>query len=127
MSVPDFLSFEEVVAIHEEQLELWGGSDGIRDQGTLDSALGQPGAIYSFVDEADHYDMAAAYAFSISQGQPLIDGNKRTGLNAALAFLELNGAALPREGSELYQAMMAVANGKLTRAGLADVLRTLAR
>jgi death on curing protein len=124
MSEPSFLSLEEVLAIHRQQLELWGGSDGIINEATLLAALGQAGAVYSFVDDADLYDMAAAYAFSMSEGQPFVDGNKRTGLNAALLFLELNGADLPADDEgQLYAAMMLVANGKLTRAGLADVLR----
>lgn len=80
MTALDFLSRDEVLAIHEEQLERWGGSDGIRDLASLDSALGQACAVYSFVDDADLYDIAAAYAYSISQNQPFIDGNKRTGL-----------------------------------------------
>lgn len=124
MSEPSFLSLEEVLGIHRQQLELWGGSDGILNEATLLAALGQAAAVFSFVDDADLYDMAAAYAFSISEGQPFVDGNKRTGLNAALLFLALNGADLPADGEgQLYAAMMRVANGELTRAGLADVLR----
>jgi death-on-curing protein len=66
--------------------------------------------------------MAAAYAFSISQGQPFLDGNKRTGLNAALLFLALNDAPLPRD-ARLYDAMIRVAKREISRAELADVLR----
>ena len=79
--------------------------------------------MYSFLDDADLYDVAAAYAFSISEGQPFLDGNKRTALNAALTFLAMNDAPLPREHG-LYAAMMAVATGVMTRAGLANVFRT---
>ena len=124
MNEPSFLSLEEVLGIHRQQLDLWGGSDGVLNENTLLAALGQAAAVFSFVDDADLYDMAAAYAFSISEGQPFVDGNKRTGLNAALLFLDLNSAALPDDRGQLYAAMMQVANGELTRAGLADVLRS---
>ncbi len=127
MSEPSFLSLEEVHVIHRQQLALWGGSDGVLNEATLLAALGQAAAVFSFVDDADLYDMAAAYAYSISEGQPFVDGNKRTGLNAALLFLELNDAALPSDDNgELYAVMMRVAKGELTRAGLADVLRAQA-
>ena len=86
-----------------------------------------PGA--SFQGEWLHrniYEMAAAYAFHISQNQPFSDGNKRTGLACALAFLELNGIAVLDTDGRLYDAMMAVASGRMDKPGLADVLRALA-
>lgn len=127
MSELEFLAREEVLAIHHDQLARFGGTAGIRDANALDSALGQPQAVHQFFEGADIYDMAAAYAFSISEGQPFLDANKRTGLNAALLFLDINGARLPRDDrGQLYAAMMDVANGRLTRAGLADVFRNLA-
>lgn len=127
MNEPEFLSLEEVLAIHQDQLRQFGGTDGVRDMNGLQSAaVGQPRAVYSFLDPCDLYDVAATYAFHLSEGQPFLDGNKRTALNAALTFLDLNGAKLPRDDKgQLYAAMLDVANGRLTRAGLADTLRNL--
>jgi len=84
-----FLALADVLTLHEMQIEQYGGSVGIRDQGLLESAVGQPQA--SFGGEYVHhglYEMAAAYAFHIAENQPFVDGNKRTALAAALVFLD---------------------------------------
>ena len=73
----------------------------------------------------DPYEMAAAYAFHISQDQPFVDGNKRTGLACALVFLELNGVSLSDPAGRLYQAMMDVAVGDADKWALADTFRAL--
>ena len=81
---PDFLSVEDVIQIHDEQIAAYGGATGVRDQGLLESAVAVPRA--SFGEAYLHEDlahMAAAYAFHIAQNQPSLDGNKRTGLVAA--------------------------------------------
>ena len=126
---PEFLSLDEVLSVHAEQLERFGGTDGVRDPNVLASAaIGQPQAVAAFLQGADLYEIAAAYAFHISEGQPFLDGNKRTALNAALLFLVMNNAAMPRDDrGQLYDAMMGIANGRLTRAGLADVFRSLSK
>jgi death-on-curing protein len=99
--LPDFLSVVEVLFLHEEQLARYGGGTGIRDIGLLESAVAQPQATFgSEYLHADLFQMAAAYAFHIAQNQPFVDGNKRTGLVAALVFLDLNGVfAEDTEGS----------------------------
>ncbi len=91
MNDPVFLDVEDVLLIHEEQLGEYGGSAGVRDPELLESAVAMPRATVggSFAHE-DHFAMAAAYAFHIAQNQPFLDGNKRTGLLAALVFLDLN-------------------------------------
>ena len=76
-----FLSLEDVIELHRLQLEMYGGSDGIRDLGLLESAVMMPQA--SFGGEYVHsgvFEMAAAYAFHIAENQPFVDGNKRTAL-----------------------------------------------
>ena len=86
------LTLAEVLEIHADQLRLFGGSEGIRDQGALESAVATPEATFAgaFLHET-LWEMAAAYAFHIAQNQPFLDGNKRVGLNACLLFLTLNG------------------------------------
>ena len=76
-----FLTLAEVIEIHTDQIKRYGGTDAIRDMGLLSSAVAMPYA--SFHDtflHADIFEMAAAYAFHVSQNHPFIDGNKRTAL-----------------------------------------------
>ena len=123
---PVFLNLADVTRIHADQIGRFGGRAGIRDVGLLSSAISMPGA--SFGGEwlhRDLYEMAAAYAFHISQNQPFFDGNKRTGLVCALAFLEINGISLIDPDGRLYHAMMSVANGVLSKYELAAELRSL--
>lgn len=124
---PDFLTLEDVLLLHEEQLEHYGGGAGIRDQGGLESAIATPRAMFDgrFVHE-DLAAMAAAYAFHIAQNQPFVDGNKRTGLAAALVFLDLNGVTLLDPEGRLYDAMIGLAERRLDKSGLAALLRDLA-
>ncbi|HET8539839.1 MAG TPA: type II toxin-antitoxin system death-on-curing family toxin [Anaeromyxobacter sp.] len=127
MSDPVFLDIEDVLLVHEEQLAVYGGAAGIRDAGLLESAVAMPRA--SAGGELAHEDlfaMAAAYAFHIAQNQPFVDGNKRTGLLAALVFLEVNGVALRDRDGRLYDAMIAIAERRMDKAGLAAALRALA-
>jgi death on curing protein len=125
---PDFLELEEVWELHERQIEAFGGTHGIRDQGLLESALGMPRATFGgqFVHES-HFAMAAAYAFHIAENQPFLDGNKRTGLGAALVFLRINGYRVVDPEETLYEAMIAIAEHRMDKAGLAEVLRKLAQ
>jgi death-on-curing protein len=127
VSDPVFLDVEDVLLIHEEQLPRYGGSAAIRDRALLESAVAMPRATAGgeFAHE-DLFAMAAAYAFHIAQNQPFLDGNKRTGLLAALVFLDLNGIVIADPEGRLYDAMIAVAEHRLDKAGLAALLSDLA-
>jgi death-on-curing protein len=70
--------------------------------------------------------MAAAYAFHIAQNQPFVDGNKRTGLLAAIVFLDLNSVAITDPEGQLYDAMIAIAERRLDKAALGLLLEALA-
>ncbi len=128
MTEPEFLDLEDVLLIHEEQLAKYGGAAGIRDRGLLESALAQPKATFGgdFV-HADLFAMAAAYAFHIAENQPFLDGNKRTGVLAAVVFLELNGYIVVEPPSCFYEAMVALAERRLDKDGLAAMLREMSR
>ena len=76
-------------------------------------------------EELTSLEIAAAYAFHIAQAQAYLDGNKRTGVAAALAFLQINGVSTDREAFELYESLVAVAERRLTKAELADRFRQL--
>ena len=123
---PLFLGLADVIRVHVDQIERYGGRVGTRDLGLLQSALAMPRA--SFGGEwlhRDLYEMAAAYAFHVAQDHPFVDGNKRTALACALVFLELNGVTITDPEGRLYQAMMDVASGALDKLGLASIFRTL--
>ena len=123
MNDPLFLSREEVLGIHRLSLEQHGGLDGLREPGLLDSALMQPEAAH-YYGQGDLAAIAAAYAFHIAQNQPFIDGNKRAAMGSALTFLRLNGYPPARfDGDELYDAMIAIAEKRLAKAGLAAMFR----
>ena len=126
MDEPVFLELEDVLDFHDELLERHGGETGIRDLGLLESAMAQPKA--RFGGEYLHENlflMASAYAFHIAENQPFLDGNKRTGLLAALTFLDLNGVPIEAPSNRLYKAMLAIAEGRLDKSGLADLFREL--
>lgn len=122
-----FLTYEEILEFHADQLRLFGGHDGIRDDGVLRSAVAMPEASFDGVYlHEDIFLMAAAYAFHIAEGQPFMDGNKRTGLNTALVFLELNGWTVDDSEGDLYEAIIGLATGAQTKSGLAEVFRSFA-
>jgi death-on-curing protein len=108
------------LSLHEDQIRRYGGSGGIRDLGLLQSALGTVTATFggSFLHET-LFEMAAAYLFHVSRNHPFIDGNKRTGIAAALTFLEMNGIEIESDEDDLYDLVMGVAAGKVTKAEVA--------
>jgi len=123
---PIFLDVEDVLLIHDEQLGTYGGATGVRDSGLLESAVAMPrAAAGGELLHEDVYAMAAAYAFHIAQNHPFVDGNKRTGLLAALVFLDLNGVSVRDPEAHLYDAMIAIAERRMDKPGLAAVLRNL--
>jgi death-on-curing protein len=124
---PSFLSVEEVLDLHADQLRLYGGTEGIRDRGSLESAVGMPCATFGgeFL-HATIFEMAAAYAFHIAQNQPFLDGNKRTALYDAMIFLHVNGWEVHDPSMALYDAMISFATHSPKR-GFAALLEKLAQ
>lgn len=124
--VPEFLDIKDVLELHALQLARYGGADGIRDQGLLESALAQAQATFDgqYLHD-DLFSMAAAYLFHLAQDHPFVDGNKRTALLAALVFLDLNGISLLHRSEELYDLTMGVAQGLVTKATAAETLRRI--
>lgn len=119
-----YLTLEIVLDIHEDQLAAFGGRTGVRDLGLLEGAVAAPQA--GFGDEELYkgvFEKAAVYAFSIAESQPFVDGNKRTGLNAALLFLALNGHELNECRMELYDMMIHIAKKEADKENIAELLR----
>ncbi len=123
---PLFLTDEDVVAIHADQFGEFGGAQGVRDLGLLSSAMAQPFATFGgeFL-HADLYDMAAAYLYHLAKNHPFVDGNKRTALIAALVFLDLNGVDVGSGAPDLFDLVVGVAAGHVTKTDAAHELRRL--
>jgi death-on-curing protein len=125
MKRPQFLTLEQILAIHADQIDRYGGSLGLRDLGLLQSALAMPAA--SFAGEYLHptvHEMAAANLFHLTQKHPFVDGNKRIGLAAAIGFLGLNDVWLEAESNELVEIVFKVAGGEIGKPEIAVFLRS---
>jgi death-on-curing protein len=118
-----FVSIENVLAIHAQQLRLFGGAAGVRDLGLLESAAGSAAATFggAFLNET-LFDMAAAYLYGICRNHPFVDGNKRTATATALVFLELNGVWIEADEDEFYERVIGVAEGTVEKADIAFFL-----
>jgi death-on-curing protein len=124
---PLFLSKDAVLSYHQQQLKLFGGQAGLGDEGLLESALAQPQHLYCYHSQADLFDIATAYAFSLAKNHPFLDGNKRTALQAALAFLRVNSIELTSGADELYSAMIRLTTSEWSKEQFAHFLRSHAR
>ena len=128
MASPLFLSVEDVIEIHADQIQRYGGSLGIRDVGLLHSALGMPEAgIGDQYLHAGLFEMGAAYLYHIVQNHPFIDGNKRTGAMAAFVFLKLNGFTLVADESVFETLVLQAAQGQTGKDGIAKFFRENAK
>lgn len=121
---PQFLTLDEVVAIHRDQIERYGGSLGVRDWGLLKSAIAMPAATFGgqFL-HGDVHEMAAAYLFHLVQNHPFIDGNKRVGAVAADVFLQLNDQQLVAGEDEFADFVLSVATGETSKSAAAEFFR----
>ena len=113
---PLYLTFAEIIEIHDYQIEHFGGSDGLRSVEMLKSAIGMPSSTFS--GEYLHPtipEMAAAYLFHLVENHPFLDGNKRVGAMAALVFLDLNGYEFDATDEQFTDLVMQVASGKMLK------------
>lgn len=122
MNEPIWLTVEIVIAIHGEQLRRYGGADGIRDIGMLESAIGRPQNKWAY-EAADLADLAAAVAFGLAKNHPFVDGNKRTALLGLVTFLGLNGVSFIVPEAEAVVAIMDLAAGLLSEEAIAHWIR----
>ncbi len=121
---PVFLALEDVLDIHQDQIERYGGRAGVRDIGLLESALAMPqaGAMGQFF-HADVFEMAAAYLYHIVRNHPFIDGNKRTAAMAAFTFLSLNGYTLKAPDRDFEEVVQGTVAGKTDKVAIAEFFR----
>jgi death-on-curing protein len=120
------LTVHIVKEVHAEALKRFGGLDGVRDTGLLESAVATPQATFGGRSVySDIVEVAAAYLFYLCRNHPFLDGNKRTALGACLVFLRLN-ALEPSPDSREWEALtLAVASGAFDRELAAAALRRL--
>jgi death-on-curing protein len=122
MNEPLWLPVGLVQNIHSEQLALFGGPEGLRDLGLLESALSRPMNRFAY-GERDMAALAAAYAFGIARNHPFIDGNKRVAFLAMMTFLRLNGVWFAPSEAMAAAAMVALAAGEIDEDGLTRWIR----
>ncbi len=117
-----FISREVLSQLHADSIERFGGMLGVRDEGLILSALGAAENTHYF-GNGDLFDIAAAYAFHLAQAQAFLDGNKRTAVAASLLFLRGNGVSGRPDQARLYDAMIAIAERRQDKPGLAALYR----
>lgn len=122
---PKFLTYEQVVELHKLQINEFGGSHGVKDEGLLLSAIGQPEA--GFGDEYFHkdlYEMAAAYLFHLVKNHAFNDGNKRIAALAAAVFLQVNGLTVIADADEFEKLVLDAAQSLVDKERIANFFRT---
>jgi death-on-curing protein len=112
MNEPHWLNQEIILAIHTQLLARFGGLEGLRDEGLLESALARPNQMISF-GAPSLFDMAAAYAHGIAKNHPFLDGNKRAAFMAAYTFLGINGFRLDAPEEQAVLQTHALAAGEI--------------
>lgn len=110
---PTFLTLDDLLASHTEQIATYGGLPGIRDAGLLESARAQA-----------ETQFGGQYLYHIVSNHSFLDGNKRVGLEAALVFLEINGQPVNATDDELVDLTLRTAQSKATKHEIAEFFRT---
>ena len=124
MELPIFLSVDDVLELHAGQLAQYGGGEGLRERGLLESAVAQ--ASMTFGGELLHKDMfmmAACYLFHLVCNHPFLDGNKRVGLEAAFVFLEINGYSVETTDEALVDLVLRTATNNSSKEEIAEIFR----
>jgi death-on-curing protein len=122
---PKFLTFDQVLSLHKLQIDQFGGSHGVKDEGLLLSALAQPES--GFGDEYFHkdlFEMAAAYLFHLVKNHAFHDGNKRIAALTAAVFLQVNGLMVTADEDEFEKLVLDAAQSLVTKEKIADFFRS---
>lgn len=123
MKEPVWILREVVLMLHEQSLAEHGGSDGLRDEGLLDSALGKPQNHFVY-GTPNLFELAASYAYGLAKNHPFIDGNKRAAFVVAITFLELNGFVFTAAEADAALRTLALAAGEMSEASYAAWLES---
>lgn len=121
-----FLTLAEIIDIHHNQIEFYGGIEGMRDISLLSSAISIPRSTFDgYFLHDDLFEMAAAYIYHLCQNHPFVDGNKRVALVSGLVFLDFNEIVIDDPDGKLYPMMMRVASGKGDKEFITEILKQL--
>jgi death-on-curing protein len=114
-----FLTLEDVLALHEELIQRYGGTPGLRDAGLLEAALAMPQAGFGsqYFHEFPH-EMAAAYLFHLARNHTFIDGNKRVSLACAILFLKINRVSYSITEEEAAELTLGTASGNMDKSAV---------
>ena len=123
MTEPIWIEKEALLLLHAKSLARFGGAEGLRDEGLLDSALARPRNAFHYDDLGDVAGLTASYAFGLAKNHPFIDGNKRAAFMAVGLFLGANGWELVAGPVEAIRAVQALAGGEIGEAEFAAWLR----
>ena len=126
MKVPYWLSREECLALHEMMLSQYGGSEGLREDNMLESALAKPRQLFAY-GKPVMANLAASYVFGVVKNHPFIDGNKRTGFMLGAAFLERNGYEFHASEADAAVRTLALAAGEMSEKEYAAWLKANSR
>jgi death-on-curing protein len=124
MKVTKWLTKRMLMAMHDEAVALFGGHQGLRDEAALDATLDHAKNLLAYGDNPTAYDLAAALCQGIAKNKPFMDGNIRTSLLAAHAFLHLNGIAFEPLEEDERSGMKAVGAAAIDSAVLSDWFRS---
>ena len=120
-----FLTVDDILESHQNQIDTYGGSHGVRDIGLLESAIAQPEASFGGLYlHTDIFEMAAAYLYHLVMNHPFFDWNKRVGLEAALIFLEINDANLKASDEELIDLVVKTTTRQVVKREIAQFFRS---
>jgi death on curing protein len=122
VSEPRWLHLTSIIDMHAEQISRFGGPDGIRDQGLLESALARPQNKWQY-GEMDMAALAAAYAFGLARKHHFVDGNKRIAFHAMMTFLRVNKVMFRPPPANATLIILALAAGEVSEASLARWIR----
>lgn len=119
----NWITDNDLYALHDKQIADSGGDEGIRDIGLLQSALAAPQNLLSYEPESDIARLAACYGYRITNNHAFVDGNKRTGFITMLLFLSINGFSCNAGEAASYEVMMQVSTKSITELEFADWIR----
>jgi death-on-curing protein len=123
MTEPVWVEKEALLLLHGKSLARFGGLEGVRDEGLLDSALARPLNAFHYDGLRDIAGLAASYAFGLAKNHPFADGNKRAAFMAVGLFLGANGWELDVDPAEAIRAVLALAGGEIGEGEFAAWLR----
>lgn len=122
MTEPVWLDVDDVIDMHAEQLAIFGGPEGVRDQGLLESAVTRPVNQWHY-GQTDLAELAAAYAFGLARNHALVDGNKRIAFQAMMVFLRINDIPFAPDPAHATAIILSLAAGEVSEESLARWIR----